>query len=132
MIKYIRKNCTGCHICEVICSMEHFGKVDTKSALISYRDDWPQIGTVEFCRQCPKRSCMGACPEDALYLTSENLVALDKEKCIYCLACSDACPFGSLPTDGKNPLYCDTCSGLYQCVKWCPAKALKKVGEKNV
>ena len=131
MIKYIQKNCTGCRVCEIICSMEHIKKINTGQTRIKYYDKWPRVGRVEFCRQCPKRACIQACPQEALYLSPEGYVQMYRERCIACLECSEACPYGSLPTDGRYPLFCDTCSGLYQCVGWCPQKALKKVGEKN-
>jgi len=126
VINYERKDCTGCRICEIVCSMEHFKKIHTKRALIKYDDDWPRVGNVKFCRQCPQRACMQACPEEALYLSPEGVVQLDRKRCVACLLCSAACPFGELPTDGEYPLFCDTCSGQFQCVTWCPRKALKR------
>jgi anaerobic carbon-monoxide dehydrogenase iron sulfur subunit len=130
LIRYIYKNCTGCRICEIICSLEHYKEINTCRALIRYKDDWPKIGRVDFCRQCPKRNCVTACPEDALFVDEGDFVKIDSNKCIGCLACSEACPFGILPLDGNDhPLFCDTCLGKFQCVEWCPTKALKKAGE---
>ncbi len=131
MIKYKQIDCSGCRICEIVCSMEHFKKIDTSQAYIKYLDNWPQVGKVEFCRQCSKRTCMQACPEEALFVSPEGCVQLDRERCTACLLCSEACPYGDLPTDGEYPLFCDRCGGQFQCVTWCPKKALKKVGEKN-
>jgi len=131
MIKYQKEACTGCRICEVICSMEHTGKINPKQSCIQYQDDWPHIGKVEFCRQCAKKACIQACPTEALSLDDQGLVMIKNDLCTGCLACSSACPFGTLPTFRSHPLFCDTCRGEYQCVKWCPAKALIKVGENH-
>lgn len=129
MIKFIQDKCIGCHICEIICSMEHHNKIKTNASCIKYLDNWPQIGLVEFCRQCSGRSCIDACPEDALHVTEKGFVKVNETKCTSCFACSDACPFGDLPKDEKYPLFCDTCDGLYKCVKWCPSNSLILAGD---
>lgn len=129
LIKYQKAACTGCRICEVVCSMHHLGKVNVKEARIQYLDKWPRIGQVVFCQQCAKKACVDACATDALRLSDEGLVILDRELCTGCLDCSEACVFGTLPTNGNYPLFCDTCGGSYECTRWCPTKALTKVGE---
>lgn len=130
MIKYRKEVCTGCRICEIICSVEHTGKINPKEARIQYRDEWFNIGKVVYCRQCAKKACVTACSSGALSINEQERVAIKRELCTGCLACSEACPFGELPTNGEYPLFCDTCSGSYQCTKWCPSKALEKVGDR--
>ncbi|WP_169734761.1 4Fe-4S dicluster domain-containing protein [Desulfitibacter alkalitolerans] len=129
MLKFSKDKCVGCSICEVICSMEHEGKINTKKARIRYRDDWPQTGKVEVCRNCGAKPCIKVCQENALDLDGDNNLAFKQEACTGCLDCSTACPFGELPTDGQYPLFCDRCNGAYQCINWCPTKALTKAGE---
>jgi anaerobic carbon-monoxide dehydrogenase iron sulfur subunit len=131
VIKYIQKKCIGCRICEVVCSLEHCDEMIPSKSRIKYLDNWPEVGRVDFCRQCKKQACMEACSEDALFLTEDGLVQINRDLCTKCLACSEACPFGSLPLENQFPQYCDICKGKYECVTWCPAKALIKVGEKN-
>jgi anaerobic carbon-monoxide dehydrogenase iron sulfur subunit len=130
VIKFKQEVCIGCRVCETICSMEHFKEINNSKARIRYRDDWPRIGEVLLCRQCPQRLCIKACPEEALLLNNDGYVQIIRDNCTGCMACSEACPYGTLPVEGNYPLYCDTCNGLYQCVQWCPTKALKRVGEK--
>lgn len=129
MLKFSKNKCIGCSICEVICSMEHEGKVNAKKARIRYRDDWPHIGKVEFCRNCAAKPCIDACKENALTMDINKDLVFNIEACTGCLNCSTVCPFGELPTDGQYPLFCDRCNGAYQCINWCPTKALTKAGE---
>jgi Fe-S-cluster-containing hydrogenase component 2 len=70
---------------------------------------------------------MDACPEGALSWNS--YLQIDEEKCTGCLLCKDACPYGGIQTENskKYPFFCDTCQGEFQCVKWCPTKAVIKV-----
>jgi len=111
--------------------MEHEGNINIKKARIRYRDDWPRNGKVDFCRNCVAKTCITACKEKALSLDLEGKLVFCLDLCTGCLSCSEACPFGTLPTDGKYPLFCDSCGGIYQCVNWCPTKALSKVGVKH-
>ena len=59
------------------------------------------IGTKErmpiVCSQCKVPACADACPVEALKKT-EDLVELDRELCISCLKCVDACPMNLVPT----------------------------------
>lgn len=132
LIQYHQQDCTGCRICEIVCSMEHLKKINVSQAMIRYDDNWPRVGKVKFCRQCPQKSCLQACPSEAISLSPEGSIQLDRERCTACLLCSSACPYGELPTDGHYPLFCDKCGGRFQCVAWCPRKALIKAGEENV
>lgn len=129
MLVFSKKDCIGCKICEVICSIEHTGKINPKQARIRYGDNWPYIGKVDFCRQCAKKACITACPTGALTLANSKMVTIDYTRCTSCFKCSEVCPFGQLPDDGKYPLFCDQCQGKYQCSTWCPTKALRKAGE---
>jgi carbon-monoxide dehydrogenase iron sulfur subunit len=129
LIKYKKELCTGCRICEVVCSMNHLGKINPKEARIQYNDNWPHIGQVNFCRQCAKKACIDACNTGALSLSEDGRVVIDRELCTGCLECSEACIFGVLPSNGSYPLFCDTCDGSYECIKWCPTKALLKVSD---
>ncbi|KJS21545.1 MAG: hypothetical protein VR72_09955 [Clostridiaceae bacterium BRH_c20a] len=131
MIIYDRKECIGCQICEIVCSMEHTGRINPKKSRIRYHDELPQIGKVEFCRQCLAKACVEVCPTHAISLSAIGTITLDYSLCTGCLQCNKDCPFGSLPMDGEYPLFCDTCNGNYQCTQWCPTKALKKGGAES-
>ena len=124
MFKINRKSCTGCRICEMICSFAHEGEIAPKRSRIRIESDWPGMEGIDVCVACRAKKCIAVCPHGAL--SWGRLLLLDQEKCDLCLACVEACPFGGIrlePTN-KRLLFCDTCRGEYQCVKWCPANAI--------
>ncbi|MFW9807454.1 MAG: glycyl-radical enzyme activating protein [Candidatus Thorarchaeota archaeon] len=47
------------------------------------------------------QGCVRVCPEGALELTSEGL-QIDREKCVVCDKCEDACPTGAVKVMGKE------------------------------
>jgi Fe-S-cluster-containing hydrogenase component 2 len=59
------------------------------------------------------------------------MVEYTKSKCIGCLMCTIACPFGNAVYDGvtESILKCDTCDGDPACVRFCPSQALEFVDD---
>jgi len=50
-------------------------------------------------------------------------VIIDEKKCIGCLVCVQACPFGAiLVGPGGEVLKCDLCGGDPKCVLHCPPR----------
>ena len=122
--------CTGCGICELICSAEkegifqpelsriHLALVDEKTAL--------SIA----CRFCEDTPCIEACPREALTMDEENnVIRVDKIRCTGCGWCIEACDFGAIVPNHlvKSVVLCDLCEGRSQpkCVELCPKQALK-------
>ncbi len=126
MFKISRKLCTGCRICEMICSLAHEGEIAPKQSRIRIESDWPGAEKVQVCVACKPKKCIPACPHGAL--SWDTVLRLDEEKCDLCLACIEACPFGGIRLDPPKSrlLFCDTCGGDYPCVEWCPPKAIVK------
>ena len=61
--------------------------------------------------------------ERMLYLKDVVTLNLNEEKCIGCLACVDACPFGAIQINPDGDvLKCDLCGGDPVCVKYCPPR----------
>lgn len=117
------KECVGCRICELVCSLRHCGAINPRKARIRVfrladRDK------IETCRFCPEPECVEACPTGAMHLEDEMAVH-DREKCVVCGTCLEACPFpGSLQIFDGELLKCDLCGGDPSCVKRCPTDAL--------
>ncbi|MCL4441544.1 MAG: 4Fe-4S dicluster domain-containing protein [Firmicutes bacterium] len=130
MIKINSKDCTGCRICEIVCSMHHYRVVNSERARVRVTTNWPWEDEPVLCRQCRKPKCVESCPRGALAFANNHPV-LDAEKCNSCQACVAACPFKAMFVDPENgmPIPCDTCDGKYMCSQWCPNKVIEVVGE---
>lgn len=121
--------CTGCRICELVCSLRHFGESNPKLSCIRVvsmeetKEAFP-LG----CANCFSPVCMDACPVQAIYIDPETKVVLvDSNRCIGCKTCVIHCPFGAA---GFNPdkgvsFKCDLCEGEPHCAKFCPSGAVE-------
>ena len=137
-VAVVPKRCTGCRVCELVCSNFHEGVFQPSKAriqVISFDETVQDVPIV--CQQCLDAPCMEACPQDAISRNPKTTaVIVDHELCIQCGACVRACVIGldqiapedklaiRLDTDNEIPLKCDLCEGDPQCVKFCPTEAL--------
>jgi carbon-monoxide dehydrogenase iron sulfur subunit len=142
-VDVIPDRCTGCRICEIVCSEFHEGKFQPSKAriqVLSFDESVQDIPIV--CQQCVDAPCLEACPQDALSRdAATGAVVLDAELCIQCGSCVRACVVGldkippndklaiRLDTETQLPLKCDLCMGDPQCVKFCPTEALRLTDE---
>ncbi len=128
----IPEQCSGCRTCELVCAIRHFGVNNPKKAAIRIVNTYPHpvIRMPVVCSQCKSPACAEVCPVDAL-TRSDGVVTLDKERCISCYHCADACPFGAIyvHSDCDYPIKCDMCGGDPACVKVCPLGALRLIPE---
>ena len=72
--------CTGCRICEVVCSFNKEGVIDPSVARIHVERFESGEDRVHTCRQCTKAACLEACPEEAIYRDDEGVVQVDEAK----------------------------------------------------
>jgi Fe-S-cluster-containing hydrogenase component 2 len=114
--------CSGCRRCEIACSLKHEGEIWPEASRIRIFMLIPGIEVPHLCVQCPDYPCVEACPTNALSINKEtSAVEVDKEKCIACGKCIDACP-GKIPhmhPTKKHIIICDLCNGDPECVKVC-------------
>jgi len=82
----------------------------------------PGVEIPHFCAQCDDYPCVKSCPVEALSVADDTkAVIVDREKCISCGKCIDACP-GQIPylhPKDEKAIICDLCGGDPQCTKVC-------------
>jgi len=133
--------CMACHSCEIACCVAHsesktlYGAL-SEAPLLASRLHVEQGGKGRGfplgCRHCQDPHCVRACVTKALYLSPDGIVLLDEKRCIGCLMCFIACPFGSIEQGSElQETYhiskCDMCALLEDdpaCVTACLTKAL--------
>ncbi len=115
--------CVGCRLCELACSLNHEGMINPYLARIKVTQI-REAGVAEptICRHCRPAPCEEACPNEALSPSPElpEVVIWDRDKCIQCHKCVDACPFGALHIGPQGDiLKCDLCGGSPACAAVC-------------
>lgn len=122
------KICSGCRICEMICSLRHESLIAPERSCIQIKSNSFKGSYIPIiCHQCSDAPCLYACPESAIAIEKNyGTVIINEEKCSGCRSCEKACPFRAIrfPQGGNIPLKCDLCHGDPQCVQWCPMNAL--------
>ena len=117
-IKVTSEKCSGCHLCEMICSIHHLGVVNINRSGIHIRKDDLKTGYCQpvVCRHCKKMVCLGENQQDA----RER-----KTRFIWELALYDSCPFDALFQWKSEVYHCDLCGGEPECVKICSSGAIE-------
>lgn len=130
-IKYLRVidigTCIGCGACEAACDFIHDGRPYIKLYKTSMGLEVPVS-----CLHCAKAPCIEVCPTGAMTRDSEGAVYVIASKCIGCMACLYACPFGipELDKAARISTKCDLCSAQRKlglepgCSSICPTGAI--------
>ncbi|MFQ5711821.1 MAG: 4Fe-4S dicluster domain-containing protein [Candidatus Geothermarchaeales archaeon] len=128
--------CSGCRICELICSFHHEREFNiTYSRIRILKNDRMGIDFPILCFQCEKAPCIDVCPVGAISSDRETgAISIDEDRCIVCRGCLIVCPYGalSLHTKRRTMIACDLCGGEPLCVEWCPNDALKFVSKGKI
>ena len=88
--------------------------------------------TVMRCNHCDDAPCVTICPTVALYRRADGIVDFDPERCIGCKSCMQACPYDALYIDPetKTAAKCHYCAHRVEaglepaCVVVCPVQAI--------
>ena len=117
---YLR--CSGCRLCEIVCSLSHEGAIWPEASRIRIFMLVPGAEVPHLCAQCDDYPCVASCPSEALSVDKKTgAVIVDDEKCTGCGICITACP-GEIPhmhPTEERILICDLCGGDPQCTKAC-------------
>jgi len=124
-----QEKCTGCGICELICSATKDKNFNPRASRIRAIRIEPFIDVALACRFCEDAPCVAACPRDALRQNeATGIIVADEDKCNGCGWCIEACKFGAITfhISKKLVITCDLCEGQPQplCVEFCTRKAL--------
>ena len=85
----------------------------------------------KLCNHCTNAPCVQVCPVGATFTTPDGVVLVDKDYCIGCRYCIQACPYGARYLDTRSHT-ADKCTFCYHritkglvpaCVEACPAGA---------
>ncbi len=128
------KKCTGCHMCELVCSAWHEDAFRPSVARLRIEVD-PSATTVRghTCLQTACAKCEEICPEGAVKRQSINVAAVglepiegfvltvDEGLCTNCGLCYEVCPQSVIHEhpDRRVAYKCDLCEGTPQCVAFC-------------
>jgi Fe-S-cluster-containing dehydrogenase component len=124
-----QQKCTGCRLCEMVCSVFHTGASNPSRARIKVVK-WEDVGFYlpMICNHCEKAYCVEVCPTKACHREPDQhqRVIIDKKLCIGCRTCIVACPFGHPFFDihERVTVKCDYCDGDPLCVSFCEVKAI--------
>lgn len=132
-----RKNCMGCHACEVACKQEHGLGVGPR--LVRVLEKSPDYIPI-YCHHCAKAPCKEACPVEAISRNEQGIVLIDNDLCIGCRECLEACPFGAMQFNEQNEIAvkCDLCIERLAekkqpaCISVCPTGCISLGGEKSI
>lgn len=96
-----QRRCIGCHACTVACKSENEVSLGDFRTWVKYTEvgAFPAVRrhfAVLRCNQCSAAPCVTICPVEALNKRKDGIVDLDKDVCIGCKACMQACPYDAL------------------------------------
>ena len=113
--------CTGCGVCEEVCSHTWNKVVDKKKSAIRISAGEDGAYSIAVCDQCGE--CIDMCSMMSLSTDKTGVVRLDKKTCVGCLICVAECLRGYMVfhDDLPTPFKCVAC-GL--CAAKCAAGAL--------
>ena len=92
--------CVGCDSCTVACKAENRTPPGVTYNVVLEQETgaYPNVRIEAIprpCMQCENPACVSVCPVSATYRGDDGIVVIDKEKCIGCKSCMEACPYGA-------------------------------------
>jgi carbon-monoxide dehydrogenase iron sulfur subunit len=124
------EKCTGCRLCENVCSLFH-EKVSNPSRARIHIVKWENAGLYlpMVCQQCENPICEMVCPMGAIKRDAKTgALLIEKDLCVGCKLCVMFCPLGGVTIDkNREILKCDLCGGDPLCVKFCIPGALQYI-----
>lgn len=113
-------------------SLPHYNYLTVKHSEKGIFPNVLSVTALEHCRHCQYPKCMEICPAEAISKRDTGAVVIDKNKCVGCQSCVDACPY-DIPVFDKEsgkPYKCVMCSDRLEdglptaCAAACPSVAI--------
>jgi len=124
VLKTYDDRCIGCGVCMTVCSKTFFKRDDSARSAIQVLPALGNSYRLVTCEQAACGKCAVECPTQAISITRQGTVLINKGLCINCFACVAACPIGAMHRHPEEitPFKCIACG---TCAKQCPVDALK-------
>lgn len=125
------ERCTGCHSCEMICSLTHDNECNltlSRIGIMKTRGGGTNENIPIVCQQCHDPICADVCVMGAISKNEETgAFVVNEDLCVGCKACVIACPLGGVLYHYIKgcAMKCDLCGGDPECVKSCLYNALE-------
>jgi len=132
-----QSRCIGCHACSLACKSEHEVPLGSYRTWVKYVEkgffpDVRRTFSVLRCNHCENPPCVEICPVTALFQRDDGIVDFDRDVCIGCKACMQACPYDALyiHPDNNTAEKCNFCAHRIEiqleppCATVCPAEAI--------
>jgi Fe-S-cluster-containing dehydrogenase component/formate-dependent nitrite reductase membrane component NrfD len=132
-----QSRCIGCHACSLACKSEHEIPLGSYRTWVKYVEkgffpDVRRTFSVLRCNHCEEPPCVDICPVTALFQRDDGIVDFDRDICIGCKACMQACPYDALYVhpDRNTAEKCNFCAHRVEvqleppCATVCPAEAI--------
>ncbi len=129
--------CIGCHACSLACKSEHDVPLGSYRTWVKYveKGAFPDVRryfSVLRCNHCDDAPCMTICPVTALFRRDNGIVDFDRDACIGCKACMQACPYDALyiHPDHGTAEKCNFCAHRVEkemeppCATVCPTESI--------
>src|SRR5574342_80617 len=131
------RKCIGCHACSTACKSENEVPIGVYRTWVKYTEkgvfpDTRRYFQVTRCNHCANPPCVYICPTGAMFQRRDGIVEFNRDACIGCKACMQACPYDAIYIDPNDhtAAKCHFCAhrtevGLEPaCVVVCPEHAI--------
>ena len=131
------RSCIGCHACSTACKSENEVPLGVARTWVKYTETGTYPNTqrhfqVTRCNHCANPPCVRICPTEAMYQRDDGIVEFDKDACIGCKACMQACPYDAIHIDPETntAAKCHYCAHKVEiglepaCAVVCPTHAI--------
>lgn len=103
------RRCVGCRACMTSCKGANGTPPGVLRSWVTTEVEgtYPHAKVTylpRLCNQCDNPACVAACPTGASVKNENGIVTIDKQTCIGCESCMEACPYGAryLVADDKG------------------------------